>query len=160
MYTKCFVFTLLILFILVLIVVYHGHTGDFPTPDDSVHADTHCNAFLRGNFPGSHVHSHAFGFAHSDRDGNYTLIAKVSEAPGADWNREASPPDDIQINTFHDGLEETANVKFDAPNLNDLRDVVCKASATVNDTTTDATATDYSGFCEICGGDKGCSNCQ
>ena len=82
MHKKFFVFTIFILFTVVTIVLHSGRTHDkYPYNNDlpsSEYADVHGEVF--GGFGGhdTRVHVHGIAYAHSDRDGNYTILLTAS----------------------------------------------------------------------------------
>ncbi len=112
--------------------------------DDSPYAEVHGHADWYAQSEKTDVHVHCLGYAHSNRRGNYTLLAMVAEAEGEDWGRENYPDDDYYQGSFEGGCYVLAEVTFNASD-NDVfhTDVIWSASATVEDETEDDIARDY-----------------
>ena len=93
MLKKFFCHTFPIIFALTAVVLYDGHTDDWPDNNDlpsSVYASTHgakewFNDFWKIGNPHTRVHVHCIAAAHGDRDGYYNLWAQIEEAPNAPW---------------------------------------------------------------------------
>ena len=145
MYRKFFCLTFLVIFILAAIVVYHGHTGDWPDNDElpsSVYASTHGikKWFNKWWWHNGHtiVHVHCIAAAHNDRAGYYNLHAKIEEAPNAPWWVWGVEEDDDDMSTYTDGCRAFATL-YEKYEFVEPHHLVYKARAFIKDTTTDTT---------------------
>lgn len=149
MLKKFFGLAFFIIFTLAAIVVYHGHTDDWPANNNltgSVYASTH--GFKNWDPPGflsngsTSVHVHCIAAAHWDRNGYYNLHAKIEEADNAPWWVFGVEMDDDSMSTYEGGCREFAEVNntytFVQPDH-----LVYKARAFIKDTTTGATDGEY-----------------
>lgn len=144
---KFFSYTLCVIFTFALMVVYQGHTGEWPDNNNlpsSVYASTHGFARAgtqphplnpRVEAPGTEFHVHCIAAAHWDRDGYYNLHAKVEEAPDAPWWVFNIGDDDDNMSTYQDGCREFASLHYFKFNISPEH-AIWKARAYIKDETT------------------------
>lgn len=113
-----------VLFTLATPFVYDVHAhDDMPDNDDlesSVYAGAHGNVSVSSRFNETNFHVHCIGFAHFDREGNYTVLSTVSETNGGNWGRNNYQDDDSKQGTFKTGCRIITKLEFTVPKWLDL----------------------------------------
>ena len=144
-----------IVFSLVLIVVFEGYTdtGHLNVMPDKVDIDASPYATVHGQVEWfsiigqTYIHIHCLGYAHSDVDGNYTLLAMFEKKDWdwvGDWNRDEFDPDVYEQDRFEGGLYLMGELTIEASDNDiDAIDIKWSGSATVEDETNDIIARAY-----------------